>query len=369
MFLKSVIAGLCLWSLTQTTLASEVAINFKFSDPDIDTGALLSKKSDIDFTSIFSAINSTVRGSGGSIYKTVSPSVVKVLTNEGSGSGVVLSKTGVILTNYHVIEGYSSVGVVFVTDKENDKVKIAEVFRVNQIADLALLKLPKDTPGLSPIKPAKKRPEVGDDVHAIGHPLGEDWTYTRGYISQMRKDYTWQTSVTDHHLADIIQTQTPINPGNSGGPLLNDQGELIGINSFVNTKAEGLNYAVDLTTVSQFLNNKENVIRQIVSLDQEHLLNTADRNKNGNPDLYVWDKNLNKVGDMLGIDADEDLAIELIFLDKNENGKPEVTIKPSDIPDVPGILYLFDKDEDGKNEALGVDTDRDGQIDEIVQLN
>src|SRR5262249_8817377 len=92
---------------------------------------------------------------------------------------------------------------------------------------------------------------VGADVHAIGHPTGEAWTYTTGVISQYRQAYEWQAKGT-RHKADIIQTQTPINPGNSGGPLLSDGGTLIGVNSF---KAEGeaLNFAVSIDEIKKFI--------------------------------------------------------------------------------------------------------------------
>lgn len=360
-----IVLSLALAALSVNVSAQSIQSKFKFSTPDFDSTDLLQRKNEIDFD----PVSETNRSAAGSLFKTVSPSVVKILTNEGSGSGVVLSRKGFILTNYHVIEGYGSVGVVMVTDSKSEKVRIAEVVRINQIADLALIKLPEGTPGLTPVRTAKNSPEVGDDVHAIGHPLGEDWTYTRGYISQIRKDYSWQTSATDHHVANVIQTQTPINPGNSGGPLLNDNGELIGINSFVNSRAEGLNYAIDLSTVGQFLKSKANVVRKVISLDNDDLIDSGDLNKNGNPDIYVWDKNRNRKGDMIGLDKDEDLSIEVVLLDKNENGTPEVRIEPSNLPDIPGVLYFFDKDEDGKDDAIGVDLDSDGQIDEVVPLD
>ena len=167
---------------------------------------------------------------------------------------------------------------------------------------------------------------IGDDVHAIGHPLGEDWTYTRGYVSQLRKDYAWQTGVSEHHVANVIQTQTPINPGNSGGPLLNDNGELIGVNSFGNTRGEGINFAIDMTSVSAFLKTKEDRSRQVIDSDLGELVASWDENKNGDPDVYGWDSNGNGKIDILGFDKDENLALEELAIDENENGNPELKI-------------------------------------------
>jgi hypothetical protein len=111
---------------------------------------------------------------------------------------------------------------------------------------------------------------VGMDVHAIGHPVGETWTYTTGIISQYRQAYEWQAKDDPiKHRADIVQTQTPINPGNSGGPLLSDSGNLIGVNSFIGA-GEGLNYAVSVDEVRRFLaRSNDRVAEQAAKSDQE----------------------------------------------------------------------------------------------------
>jgi S1-C subfamily serine protease len=135
------------------------------------------------------------RGSGVQVFSKASSSVVKVLTNEGSGTGSILSSKGDILTNWHVVEGYKSVGIRFkpkntigVSDKH---IFVADVTRVDEVADLALIKL-RDNVGKLPVINLSKtdEPEVGSNVHAIGHPQGQDWTYTRGYISQIREDFS-----------------------------------------------------------------------------------------------------------------------------------------------------------------------------------
>lgn len=349
--------------ITSLSSQAEVKFGFEFEKPDFDANSILNGKSEISFTNI----ENNNRSSGGSIFKKVAPSVVKILTNEGSGSGIVLSKTGVILTNEHVIHGYRKVGVVFSNDQNADDVSIGEVIKIDEISDLAIVKI-NSLPGLIPINLASSAPEIGDDVHAIGHPLGENWTYTRGYISQIRNDYSWQTGTTEHHIANVIQTQTPINPGNSGGPLLNENGELIGVNSFINSRAEGLNYAVDMSSVKTFLQTKSNRIRKSTDHKLEALIASQDDNKNGNPDFYVWDISKNKVGDMFGVDENEDLIIERIMFDDNENGKPELTIIRDERKGKEAILYFFDKNEDGEDEAVGIDNDFDGKIDKIVPL-
>lgn len=201
----------------------------------------------------------TVRGGAeGAIYRKAAPSVVLIMTDKGLGSGSIISMNGEILTSNHVVEGFTTVNVLLKPLKDGDKpaaVYIADVTKVDTKADLALVKLREMPPGRAPIPLGDfNKVSVGDDVSAIGHPMGDTWTFTKGYVSQIRKDYDWKENAKGPTLhADLIQTQTPINPGNSGGPLLNAQGELIGVNTFVTNEAEGLNFAVAVDTVQAFL--------------------------------------------------------------------------------------------------------------------
>jgi S1-C subfamily serine protease len=195
------------------------------------------------------------------LYRTISPSVVYVANKEGDfGSGSLVDTSGNILTNWHVVNGYDYVAVIFkptVEGKEptRDEIKLGHVVKYDQVADLALVKVSEVPTGRTPIRLGDSGEiAVGMDVHAIGHPEGESWTYTTGVISQYRLGYGWQEKGDAiKHKADIIQTQTPINPGNSGGPLLGDSGNLIGINTFKDTGGEGLNFAVSVDDVKKFL--------------------------------------------------------------------------------------------------------------------
>jgi S1-C subfamily serine protease len=191
------------------------------------------------------------------VYKKAVAATVLIETDRGLGSGSVIGTRGEVLTNWHVIEGASRITVYFKPEEggqaRKDLAFTATPIKVDQVADLALLQIQAPPPGLHPLELGNlKELEVGQDVHAIGHPKGQAWTYTTGTISQIRPDYQWRDA-TLLHQGTVIQTQTPINPGNSGGPLLNDQAELIGVNSFIAAEAEGLNYAVAVDTVRAFL--------------------------------------------------------------------------------------------------------------------
>jgi hypothetical protein len=181
---------------------------------------------------------------------------VLVVTNDALGSGTLL-KSGEILTNAHVVGTAKQVGIIFKpaenrAPNRSDIIR-GDILRINQVKDLALVRPASVPENAKPLEiDATDAFEVGADVHAIGHPTGEAWTYTKGIISQIRPDYVWEAEGIQHK-ATVIQTQTPINPGNSGGPLISDDTKLIGVNSFKREGTEGLNYAVAAKDVREFL--------------------------------------------------------------------------------------------------------------------
>jgi S1-C subfamily serine protease len=203
------------------------------------------------------------------LYRTVAPSVVFVVNKEGFGSGSLLDTSGDILTNWHVVNGYEFVGVIFKPALDGQKptrddIKLAHVVKYDEVSDLALIRASEVPANRTPIRLGNSSEiAVGMDVHAIGHPEGDAWTYTTGIISQYREGFSWRDGDDSiQHKADIIQTQTPINPGNSGGPLLNDAGALIGVNAFKDKSAEGLNFAISVESVRSFLARSGNRVVQ-----------------------------------------------------------------------------------------------------------
>lgn len=200
------------------------------------------------------------------VYKRVLPSVVNitsksvglnffygVVPQEGVGSGFILDKAGYILTNYHVIAGAQQIEVQ-TWNKHRYKATLVGGDRDH---DLALLKI--NAPDLKPATLASSRHlEVGQKVYAIGNPFGLNGTMTSGIISAIRS----VRSPTGMLIQNAIQTDAPINPGNSGGPLLNSQGEVIGINTMIATnpnnqvqvdQSAGIGFAIPIDTVKAVL--------------------------------------------------------------------------------------------------------------------
>lgn len=188
------------------------------------------------------------------IYDETVDKVVLIYSEDNMGSGVLISNRGFVLTNWHVVKDKKEFYVLTLAEGsyEENKRK-AEVIKFNETSDLALLKLTTIPQNLNPIKISKVIPKVGDSVHAVGHPHGEMWSYAKGYISAHREEYSWQDKEVNFQ-GDVYQMQTPINPGNSGGPLVNDYGNLIGLNTFVSNQGQGLTYAVTVEEIIKFLN-------------------------------------------------------------------------------------------------------------------
>lgn len=165
---------------------------------------------------------------------------------KGLGSGFIISKDGYILTNEHVVDGASKLTVT-VTGYSTPFT--ARLVGSDYDKDLAVLKI--DAPKALPTLPLGKSENVmvGDWVIAIGNPYGLDHTVTVGVISAKGRPVT----VEDRQYENLFQTDASINPGNSGGPLLNLNGEVVGINTAVNAQAQGIGFAIPTSTVQSIL--------------------------------------------------------------------------------------------------------------------
>jgi S1-C subfamily serine protease len=150
-----------------------------------------------------------------------------------TGSGIVIDNNGTILTNYHVVENAVKVQVSF----EKGKNVEAKVIGKDPSHDLAILRIPTDGLTLHPLTLGNSSAvQVGDPVLAIGNPFDLERTLTTGVISALQRTITAPNGFT---IDNVLQTDAPINPGNSGGPLLNAEGEVIGINSQIETGGSG----------------------------------------------------------------------------------------------------------------------------------
>ena len=169
-----------------------------------------------------------------------------------TGSGFVINSNGTILTNWHVVENAVKVNVSF----EHGKTVEAKVVGKDPSQDLAVLRVPTEGLSLHALPLGNSSAvEVGEPVLAIGNPFGLSRTLTTGVISALQRKLEAPNGFT---IENVLQTDAPINPGNSGGPLLNAAGEVIGINSQIETGGSGdgnvgIGFAVPIDTAKSEL--------------------------------------------------------------------------------------------------------------------
>lgn len=180
--------------------------------------------------------------------------VILISTPSGLGSGFLIHPDGYAVTNAHVIQGETRVKCTVFQKGQADFQRLvvddARILAVNNHLDLALIKLehPDNTPFHTVYVSADDALAVGENVFAIGAPLGLERTLSRGVIATTLRNFEGVT---------YIQTTAQINPGNSGGPLFNDRGEVIGVCNMKIPFGEGLGFAIPARYLRDFLRNRE----------------------------------------------------------------------------------------------------------------
>lgn len=194
------------------------------------------------------------------LYGRVNPGVVYIevavgsgdaASPYGSGSGFVIDTDGHIVTNNHVIESADTIWVIF----SDGSVRSARAVGTDPYADLAVIRVDDLPPGAVPLELGDSGAlQVGQQVVAIGNPFGLDGTMTEGIISALGRSLPSRVIASGGSFSnpEIIQTDAAINPGNSGGPLLNMHGQVIGVNTAIETTGSGnmgIGFAVPVNTV------------------------------------------------------------------------------------------------------------------------
>jgi 2-alkenal reductase len=191
-----------------------------------------------------------------SVYEQTNPAVVFIITRTGTGSGFVFDLDGHIVTNNHVVSGSSEFEVVF---SNGDRQRATRV-GTDPDSDLAVIKVESLPSDVIPLRLAQFEDiQVGQIALAIGNPFGEQGSMSMGIISGVGRSLPSQRSAgagSTYTLPEVLQTDAPINPGNSGGPLLNLDGEVIGVNSAIATDTgtnSGVGFAIPVSAVQKII--------------------------------------------------------------------------------------------------------------------
>ncbi|BAY44103.1 peptidase S1 and S6 chymotrypsin/Hap [Scytonema sp. HK-05] len=210
----------------------------------------------------------------------------------GLGSGFIIDKSGLILTNAHVVDKADKVTVRLKDGRSFE----GKVQGADEVTDLAVVKI--NAGGDLPVAPlgSSNNVQVGDWAIAVGNPLGLDNTVTLGIVSTLRRSSA-EVRIPDKRL-EFIQTDAAINPGNSGGPLLNGQGEVIGINTAIRGDAMGIGFAIPIDkakTVATKLERGETIAHPFIGVQMEELTPELAKQFNSNPNSPIQLPEINGV--------------------------------------------------------------------------
>ncbi len=197
----------------------------------------------------------------------------------GQGSGFLIDKSGILLTNSHVVNGADKVTV---TLKDGRKFE-GKVRGVDEVTDLAVVKIEGRNLPIAPLGDSSQV-QVGDWAIAVGNPLGLDNTVTLGIVSTLKRSSA-AIGIPDKRL-DFIQTDAAINPGNSGGPLLNENGEVIGINTAIRADAMGIGFAIPIDKAKELkdqLNRGEKIRHPYLGVQMTNLTPEIAKQNNDDP--------------------------------------------------------------------------------------
>ncbi|HCS53511.1 MAG TPA: serine protease, partial [Planctomycetaceae bacterium] len=175
---------------------------------------------------------------------------LQAVPEEGTGSGMVIDKSGHILTNFHVIEDVREVAVTLFNGESYDATYVGS----DPVNDLAVIRIEAPPEELIPVRMGNSsKLKVGMNVYAIGNPFGLERTLTTGIISSLSRSLKING---DRTIKSIIQIDAAVNPGNSGGPLLDSHGRMIGINTAIYSKtgqSSGVGFAIPVNLAKRVI--------------------------------------------------------------------------------------------------------------------
>ena len=219
----------------------------------------------------YSAQASTSKGDDDSrLVERTDRSVVQIESSAGNGSGFIIDSSGTVVTNLHVVQNTGTAEVRFV---DGSRYEVSGFVGLAEEKDLVLLRIRSNRNDFDPLPITTELPRKGEKVYALGAPRGYLGSITDGIVSAIRsgaeiREIAMQDAEGIDRLEgtldfseDItwIQTSSPISPGNSGGPLVNARGEVVGINTWIQTDAQNINFALSAENLQRLIDNRQSL--------------------------------------------------------------------------------------------------------------
>jgi S1-C subfamily serine protease len=231
----------------------------------------------------------------------VDPAVVTIAVSDKSlGSGFVVDAQGLVLTNYHVIEGAKEAVVIF---PDKTRFKVEGFLSIVPKKDLALLRIQPGAKRLQALRVAEQPPAKGEKVYAFGAPMGLSGSVSDGIVAALRPGEDVRDTLRkltnrdiyadllDYDLdAQWLQTTAPISPGNSGGPLVNARGEVVGINTWVHALGQNLNFALSAVHLKPMLAAAGTTLHPLAELPKPRPDRQEGLKGDGKKTLALWNQ-------------------------------------------------------------------------------
>ncbi len=322
-------------------------------------------------------------GPGAKAFGKAADSIVYIITDDGTGTGLIVDKKGLILTDLHIVKNAKTIAAVFrpksVADLGKNLIIAANVVKIDSGNDLALLQLPHPPGNIKPVTFGNaSKVRVGDQVFSIGLPTSHGLIYGDAVVTELHSTIAWSEEYIEHIGHPQISAQ-PLTIraegflGSSGGPLLNAYGAVIGVKAFSDPTTSQI-YAVPADVIALFL----------AALPEDEPENSGDITSWAQTTLTAWRKNGilkqfdtsgDGVIDRIGIDSNQNKYVDAWIVDEDQNGIPDYLArdinkngryeKRAYDKDGNGTYetHYFDHNNNEKPDVIGTDVDGDGIVD------
>jgi len=325
---------------------------------------------------------------GAQAFENAVDSVVYVITDNGTGIGLIIDERGLILTDWHVVKEAKTIAAVFrpksIADIGKNLIVTANVFMANPGNDIAVLHLPHPPANRNPVAFGDvSKVHVSDQVFSIGLPTPEAWVYSDTTVTEINTTISWSEEYSKrvrhtqiHTQPMVIHAQTV--SGSPGGPILNKRGDVIGVAAFYDPETSQ-SYAIPADTITSFLDvlpspRAENIpditswaAETLTTWRRNGILKQFDTNDDGVIDRIGIDSDQNKYVDAWIIDEDQDGVPDYIARDADKNGRHEKTAHDKD-GDGTYETHSFDHNNDSTPDVIGTDIDGDGIVDVLAVI-